>query len=183
MGKYRSGGRSAFQGGRALLAKVENLLKGKVMPEPSWYEPMRICMPPPIPTRFPKVKKLVFDDEDLFKIYKRRNPGYKDEPMMMDEMARKTGKLTRHFRFIKKWRALMEQGMEQEEAYKAVDQEIRAEEQEEYKRVEAKILEQLKSGQGIPIINYRFEQDLHYVKEALDYHKKNWEAKNAKEET
>ena len=54
---------------------------------------------------------------------------------------------------------------------------------QEFKRVEAKILEQLKSGQGIPIINYRFEQDLHYVKEALEYHKKIWEAKNAKEET
>jgi hypothetical protein len=50
MGKYRNGRRVAVQGGRALLQKVENLVRGGMAP-PVWFDVMRECPPPQLPFR------------------------------------------------------------------------------------------------------------------------------------
>jgi hypothetical protein len=50
MGKYRNGRRVAVQGGRALLQKVENLVRGGMSP-PVWLDAMRECPPPQLPFR------------------------------------------------------------------------------------------------------------------------------------
>jgi len=51
MGKYRNGRRVAVQGGRVLLEKVGNLVKGGAIPKPVWFEAMQRCPPPTLPFR------------------------------------------------------------------------------------------------------------------------------------
>jgi hypothetical protein len=51
MGKYRNGRRVAVQGGRLLMEKVENLVKGGAIPKPVWFEAMKMCPPPTLPFR------------------------------------------------------------------------------------------------------------------------------------
>ena len=46
MGKYRDSGRHAVQSGRVLVAKVENLMKGGLIPKPIWYEPAKMVLAP-----------------------------------------------------------------------------------------------------------------------------------------
>jgi len=51
MGKYRNGRRVAVQGGRALLEKVENLVRGGAIQKPVWFDAMLECPPPQLPFR------------------------------------------------------------------------------------------------------------------------------------
>ena len=51
MGKYRSGRRVAVQGGRALMERVENLVRGGAIPKPVWFDAMKDCPPPTLPFR------------------------------------------------------------------------------------------------------------------------------------
>ena len=38
MGKAKAGGRMVVQSARALLSRVENLMKGGAIPKPLWYD-------------------------------------------------------------------------------------------------------------------------------------------------
>jgi len=180
MGKYRDGRRVAIQGGRALQARVENLVKSGAIAPPPWLEAMKHHPPPTLPFWAPKPQELVFPEDKLFRIYMARNPEWKDEVLRMHPKAKAEGTdKSRGYLFCNLWQKYIDEGMPQEDAYKKVEQEFKAVEAKVEAQADAELLKQIMAN-DIPRYSELLAEEEKYVNEALDYHKKAWEAQKRK---
>ena len=179
MGKYRNGRRVAVRGGRAIFEKVENLVRGGAIPKPAWFDAMRECPPPKLPFSAPKPAQVVFPEDKLYSIYKRRNPDWDKEVIKLHLAARANGEKTRGYLFCNLWHKYILEGVPQEEAYMKVDAEFKIVE-DKIKEEERKVLQEQIRSNKVPILQQRWEEEEQYVGEALDFHKKQWEARRAK---
>jgi len=179
MGKYRNGRRVAVQGGRALLEKVENLVRGGAIQKPVWFDAMRECPPPQLPFSAPRPREITFPEDKLFAVYKRRNPDWDKEVIKMHPKARANGEKTRGYLFCNLWQNYILEGIPQEEAYVKVEAEFKVVE-DKIREEERKVLREQIRQNKVPILMQRWEDEEPYVQEAFAFHKKQWEQRRAK---
>jgi len=164
-----------------MMAKVANLVKGGVMTEPSWYQAALRSPPAHMPFYAPKPKELVFPEDRLADIYVRRNPNFEHESVNSSFDAAKKGQdKSRLYLFVNLWQKYIDKGMPEEDAYEQVDKEFKA---VEAKAVEAKEKELRKQimANNVPQWDYYQSLEEPYVQEAIDWHRRQWQAKRRKE--
>ena len=83
--------------------------------------------------------------------------------------------------FVTLWQKYIDQGMDQEEAYRKVDTEFQEVENKVNAGKEAEMLKQLRTF-SVPAMNSWLQEEEKYVQEALDYHKNMFYARKKKTE-
>ena len=121
-----------------------------------------------------------FPEDQLYSVYKRRNPDWDKEVIKMHPKARANGEKTRGYLFCNLWQKYIMEGIPKEDAYLKVAAEFKVVE-DKIKDEERKVLrEQIRKNQ-VPLLNERWEEEDKYVTEALDFHRKQWEGRRAKQ--
>mmetsp|Transcript_54063 Transcript_54063/g.128487 ORF Transcript_54063/g.128487 Transcript_54063/m.128487 type:complete len:195 (-) Transcript_54063:23-607(-) len=179
MGKYRDSKRVAVQGGQTLLAKIDNLVKGGAITKPGWYDIFKKYPPMKLPYAAPTPQNIVFPEDRLFRLYKKRNPEWDQEVIKMHKDAVKAGYKTRGYLFCNLWQKYIEAGVSQEDAFDKVHTEFRAVEEVEEAKKQAIIDEQIRTNTYAPFLDH-MDKEEKYVKESMEYQEADFYAKRRK---
>uniref|UniRef100_A0A6U2E2T1 Small ribosomal subunit protein mS23 n=1 Tax=Hemiselmis andersenii TaxID=464988 RepID=A0A6U2E2T1_HEMAN len=178
MGKYNNLMRFARKATPAInvVEKWEKLIRAKAVPEPPFWQAIKAAPPYRRPFNHGgKLQEITFPEDRLMKLYRKRNPDWKDEVFKRHRRAAEADERTRGDMFVTQWQKYMEGGLQQEEAYSKVDSEFRAMEgksKEKKLQAEADLIVKGKH----PEFEKWLEEEEKYVQEAYELHRLTWEA-------
>jgi len=102
-----------------MIARVNMLVKGGVMHKPLWYDAM-MAHPPPLQVRGPRPMRLQFDDDNLRRVYLRRNPSatLKPKALFLDPERPEAAHEHEADVFVRQQKVYIRAGHTEEEAYR-----------------------------------------------------------------
>ena len=199
MGKAKFGRRIAVQSARVMMDRVENLMKGGAIPKPVWYDAAKAVSgchsllqlmkytereceqnpPVPLPHWAPPPREIVFPEDRLMKIYKRRNPDWSFEVLKQHSAAMAKGEKTRGHMFVTQWQKYINDGVAEEDAYQKVEAEFHEIEGKVLAEQDAIVTKQLLTGTVPSMLEFQAEEDKYFA-EAMNFHRTMWYARKNK---